>query len=132
LGRKTGAFTELLKEAFEGEGYESIYNTNIKTSKMTIRPFFWDVISLLQVSLIDIRTSFPQGSVQSDLNQALIISSLRAYSAYLSESRSSLKELLFEYDTLVSIFLTRFEYSTVVELEAAQFHSEIYKLLVNA
>ncbi len=99
---------------------------------MTIRPFFWDVISLLQVSLIDIRTSFPQGSVQSDLNQALIISSLRAYSAYLSESRSSLKELLFEYDTLVSIFLTRFEYSTVVEAEAAQFHSEIYKLLVNA
>ena len=99
---------------------------------MTIRPFFWDVISLLQVSLIDIRTSFPQGSVQSDLNQALIISSLRAYSASLSESRSSLKELLFEYDTLVSIFLTRFEYSTVVELEAAQFHSEIYKLLVNA
>jgi len=73
---------------------------------------------------MDIKICFPQGSTSTDLSQALFLASLAAFKSQVEATPP--KELLFEYDTLVDIYLTRFEYSTSVETEAASFHKQIF------
>lgn len=120
---KAEAFEQLMREALV-EGPEATYNTKVPKKTLGLRPYFWDLVSLLQVSLLDIKVCFPQGGTSTDLTQALFLASLAAFKSFVNGP--SPKELLLEYDTLVDIFLTRFEYSTSVETEATSFHEKIY------
>ena len=102
-----------------------------------MRPYFWDLITYLQLAKLDLLSAFTHQSTCRDrLSIVLLSLPLELFTDLLRATPPtdpvSLKQLLFEFDIYCELLTSSFEYSSLADSFSAAFHIQLYSLLKRA